>query len=169
MSSPITTSFLIQFMLTTSDPQAASAAAQVLSKLLFHLKRSLHFYPTDSELMEWNISGYSWNESRYKDLKSSGGIFAYDVFCGVFDGIGKILLEEYQGLGKRGRDQGAARRHPLGSLHANLMETCGREKQGWEKGRQENSMEEGFENLIWEPLLIDMIDLLQVSHPAFFV
>lgn len=165
----ITPSFLIQFMLTTSDPQAASAAAQVLSKLLYHLKRSLHFYPTDSELMEWNISGYSWNEFKYKDLKSSGGIFAYDVFCRSFDGIGKILLEEYRGLGKRGRDQGETRRYPLGSLHANLMETGGREKQGWQKERKENNIEEGLENLIWEPLLIDMIDLLQVSHPVFLV
>jgi hypothetical protein len=168
--STITPSFLIQFLLTTSDPQAASTAAQVLSKLLGHLKRSLHFHPTDSELMAWDASGHSWNEFRFKDLKSAGGIFAYDVFCGVFDGLGKIVTQQSEGGGGRGGGgQWEMKRDPLGSLHANLMGSGGRgrngqqeKKEGGNGFREEEGGEEGLRSLIWEPLLIDLIELLQV-------
>jgi hypothetical protein len=181
----MTPSFLIQFMLTTSDPQASSSATQVLLKLLSHLKRALHFHPSDSQLMAWNASGLSWNELRFKELKSAGGIFAYDVFCGIFDGIGKILAQEYEvrdratrgaraGGGRaagEGDEQRGRERSPLGSLHVNLLETLGRggglEGKGQRKGKDQLQAEQAkqeteLRSLIWEPLLIDMIELLQV-------
>lgn len=142
-------SFLIQFMNTTSDPQASSSAIHVMMKLLSHLKKTLNYHPTELDMMEWNTSGFSWNEVKYKDLKSIGGILAYDIFCGVFDGLSKIVDEYSLSVDER--------RSPLSALNLNIVDQERRRNKEVEMA----NVEKDLRNLMWEPLFVDMIYLMQ--------
>jgi hypothetical protein len=109
----------------------------------------LNHSPTEAEVRHWHTIGYSWSELKYKDFKSVGGIFAYDVFCGVFDGLAKV-----------------SREYALNSVEDQSSRAVGSERGRWNRetnSRQESVSEKELSELIWEPLLVDMMNLLQVA------
>jgi hypothetical protein len=141
--------FLIHFISAVSDPQATSLGLSFLRHLLVHMKGCLLSHPTEEEIALINLSTEcQWNDLKYKHMKSNSGLFAYDVFCGIFEGIGKLLKasKKYE-----------TNRKPLRALNSNTM---GQVDEKRSINIEENTI------IIWEPVLIEMVQLIQVSVQA---
>ena len=151
-------SFLIHFVGAISDPQTSSVATEFLIKLLQHFKKCLNSHPSEEELLQiTSDSEYEWNEYKFQQLKTNVGDLAYHAFFGAFDGIKKILNEST-------REGIEPKKIPLGNVNLNVLDGEDRENLRTMKVADKQKIrmiETELKSLIWEPLLIDFIYLIQ--------